>query len=101
MRPCQHPLHLDCLKTMIDGYAETRNKCPLCREVFFKLNILSPENEALRLKDEATYYDSTAHFDTEAYAELITRADELFTEQVKRYAAHGTEDYVRIITEVR
>jgi hypothetical protein len=44
---------------------------------------------------------STAHFDTEAYAELITRADELFTEQVKRYAAHGTEDYVRIITEVR
>ncbi|KAI4669589.1 uncharacterized protein J4E79_001634 [Alternaria viburni] len=93
--PCQHTLHLQCLRDMTEGYTDNRNKCPSCRQELFELNLLPPATEALARKDKETYYDRDASFDTKRYTELLTITDSLFDEQ-RRLHGTGSECYVGI-----
>ena len=93
--PCQHILHLHCLRNMTQGYTDNRNKCPSCRQELFELKLLPPVREALARKEKETYYDRDASFDTKHYTELLTITDNLFDEQ-RRLRGTGAECYVGI-----
>lgn len=101
MPRCQHLFHLGCIKEWLNSTQANRNLCPTCRDPLCRLNVLSPQKEASRQAENDARDGNVNPWNIHAYAVMLARVDELFDEQLHRWALQGREDYVRVHRTVR
>lgn len=110
VRACLHTFHHYCLFTwiMIHSTNTNRNRCPICRCLLFRLNVLTPfqaasvwseEDNNGNVNAEKTFTsDTLGGLNHGRYMDLMTWTDEAFERE--RDHPDGSPNYLAIFAEV-